>query len=172
MSNLSKLISCFSSPHAWISILQDYLPKCRPKEGVCHLDGGQDMYKICLRYHLSLEMHPKEVHEIGLREVKRIKGEMVKVCMSLIPMHAFLLSPHHTVANRVIDTCWQLTTYSQVDFVVLTINDHCLSHYTSLSLEYVHHILALNWWFKQQYSFINETSSIRPQEWKQVFSLM
>ena len=55
------------------------MPQCRPLEGLCHLDGGQELYALCLRYHLSLDMSPQEVHDVGQREVAQIRSQMEQV---------------------------------------------------------------------------------------------
>jgi uncharacterized protein (DUF885 family) len=62
--------------------LKEYLPMSRKHEGLLslyHVPNGKELYKVCLQYHLSLEMDPQEVHDIGLREVERIRNEMEKV---------------------------------------------------------------------------------------------
>ena len=48
----------------------------RPDIGVGSFDDGQDYYQACLRFHLSSNMTAAEVRDIGLSEVKRIKGLM------------------------------------------------------------------------------------------------
>ena len=60
-------------------VLQDYMPKCRPAEGVCTMTGGEEFYQQCLKFHLSLNVSPKNIHELGRREVYRIQQEMKQV---------------------------------------------------------------------------------------------
>ncbi|KAK7473389.1 hypothetical protein BaRGS_00035362 [Batillaria attramentaria] len=49
-----------------------YFRSLRPSECAASLPHGLSMYQQCLNFHLSCEMSPKEVHELGLREVDRI----------------------------------------------------------------------------------------------------
>jgi uncharacterized protein (DUF885 family) len=56
----------------------EILPKARPQEkpGIMHIPGGSEAYAKLIRVHTSLDLTPAEVHQIGLREVARINGEM------------------------------------------------------------------------------------------------
>ncbi|KAL5005456.1 hypothetical protein ScPMuIL_018912 [Solemya velum] len=56
-------------------ITYEYLPQTRSEYGVGAWGNGE-FYKACLRWHLSVDMGPEEVHDIGRREVERIKSEM------------------------------------------------------------------------------------------------
>ncbi|KAK7450691.1 hypothetical protein BaRGS_00039897 [Batillaria attramentaria] len=49
-----------------------YFYKLRPSESILSLPDGEKMYQQCLNFHLSCEMTPEEVHELGLTEVERI----------------------------------------------------------------------------------------------------
>ena len=40
------------------------------------LDGGNDYYAYLLRYFTTTDMTPREIHELGLAEARRIRGEM------------------------------------------------------------------------------------------------
>uniref|UniRef100_K1PYE7 Uncharacterized protein n=1 Tax=Magallana gigas TaxID=29159 RepID=K1PYE7_MAGGI len=62
---------------------QTYFKHLRPKFGVNSWDNGTEFYKACLRWHLSLDITPDEVHEKGLSEVKRISSEMKKIMVKL-----------------------------------------------------------------------------------------
>ena len=55
------------------------MPNTRKEYGVYEWDPTHEYYKSCLKWHLSFEMTPEEVHEIGLKEVDRITKEMHKV---------------------------------------------------------------------------------------------
>lgn len=56
-----------------------YLPACRDTAGVWDTPGGADWYQERVRWFTTTDLTADEVHEIGLREVARIRGEMQKV---------------------------------------------------------------------------------------------
>ena len=55
------------------------MPHTRSEYGVYAWDPSNNYYKACLKWHLSFEMSPEDVHQVGLNEVDRISGEMGKV---------------------------------------------------------------------------------------------
>lgn len=64
-------------------IINEYIPVTRSGLGVSTLSNGAEYYKACLRWHLSYDMSPEDVHQVGLNEVERIHGEMVKIVRKL-----------------------------------------------------------------------------------------
>ena len=56
----------------------DYLPAARPP-GIGALPGGKQVYSRLAQHFTTTELTPDEIHEIGLREVARIRGEMETV---------------------------------------------------------------------------------------------
>jgi len=56
----------------------DYLPAARPP-GIGSLPGGKQVYSRLAQHFTTTELTPDEIHEIGLREVARIRGEMEAV---------------------------------------------------------------------------------------------
>jgi uncharacterized protein (DUF885 family) len=56
--------------------IEDYLPAARDREGVWQLPQGEAMYSFAARQHTTTDLTPKEIHEVGLREVSRIRAEM------------------------------------------------------------------------------------------------
>jgi len=58
---------------------EKYLPGCFPRAGVWQIPGGQDFYAFRCRRFTTTDLTSKEIHQIGLREVKRIRVEMRKV---------------------------------------------------------------------------------------------
>lgn len=54
----------------------EYMPACRQREGITSVPGGDDYYRFLIRYFTTTDLSPKEIHEIGLEETKRIRGEM------------------------------------------------------------------------------------------------
>jgi prolyl oligopeptidase len=55
----------------------EYLPACFPEVGAWQMPRGKDAYAYLVRYHTTTNMTPQQVHDIGLREVARIRGEML-----------------------------------------------------------------------------------------------
>ena len=53
----------------------EYLPAARPP-GIGALPGGKQVYSRLSQHFTTTELTPDEIHEIGLREVARIRGEM------------------------------------------------------------------------------------------------
>ena len=56
----------------------EYLPAARPP-GIGALPGGKQVYSRLAQHFTTTELTPDEIHEIGLREVARIRGEMETV---------------------------------------------------------------------------------------------
>ena len=57
----------------------EYLPSCRDSVGIWDTPGGAEWYQQRIRWFTTTELTADEIHEIGLREVARIRGEMEKV---------------------------------------------------------------------------------------------
>lgn len=62
-----------------LRLLQVYLPNTRPGYGAGSLQGGLDYYKEALKWYLTVDMTPDQVHELGLQEVDRITKLMENV---------------------------------------------------------------------------------------------
>lgn len=57
----------------------EYLPASRTTSGIGSLPNGQELYKAYAKSWTTTEKAPAEIHELGLKEVARIKSEMEKV---------------------------------------------------------------------------------------------
>jgi len=55
------------------------MTKTRPAVGLSCLPNGEAHYQQCLNYHTTTTMTPKEVHDLGLREVDRIMSKIHKI---------------------------------------------------------------------------------------------
>ncbi|WP_136163483.1 DUF885 domain-containing protein [Sphingomonas flavalba] len=55
---------------------KDYLPRARDTIGAREMTNGDRYYAYLVRKFTTTDMTPDQVHEIGLSEVKRIRGEM------------------------------------------------------------------------------------------------
>lgn len=55
---------------------EEYLPKATARIGASTLPEGNAFYQAQIERHTTLTLTPKEIHEIGLKEVARIEAEM------------------------------------------------------------------------------------------------
>ncbi|HEV2532735.1 DUF885 domain-containing protein [Phenylobacterium sp.] len=62
---------------AFLAFLQtEYLPASRPALGIRSLAGGEAYYRWLVADHTTTDLTPDQIHQIGLDEVARIRGEM------------------------------------------------------------------------------------------------
>jgi uncharacterized protein (DUF885 family) len=57
-------------------VVNDYLPAAWDQVGIWQLPNGAAMYASATRHNTTTDLSPQEIHEIGLKEVKRIRAEM------------------------------------------------------------------------------------------------
>lgn len=57
----------------------DYAPQGRAEYGIWVVPGGENRYRFAVRNQTTTNLSPEEVHEIGLRNVAEIEGEMLKI---------------------------------------------------------------------------------------------
>ena len=68
------VIPAFRKLHEfWI---EEYFPKTRESVGLSDLPDGYEWYQYNVRQQTTTDFSPEEIHQIGLNEVKRIRGEM------------------------------------------------------------------------------------------------
>jgi uncharacterized protein (DUF885 family) len=60
-------------------LVKDYLPKCRDTVGIWDTPGGDAWYQQRIHWHTTTNLTADQIHELGLKEVERIRGEMQKV---------------------------------------------------------------------------------------------
>ncbi|HEY5823008.1 MAG TPA: DUF885 domain-containing protein [Cyclobacteriaceae bacterium] len=60
-------------------LITTYLPAGRETVGISALPNGRETFDYLIKYHTTTNMTAPEIHELGKREVERIKGEMEKV---------------------------------------------------------------------------------------------
>ncbi len=58
---------------------EEYAPSCNKKVGTNSLPGGSDYYAHRVRLFTTTDLSPDDVHNLGLREVARIRAEMEEV---------------------------------------------------------------------------------------------
>jgi uncharacterized protein (DUF885 family) len=56
-----------------------YIPACRDSIAATALPNGAAAYAYHVRWQTTTNLQPQQIHEIGLSEVKRIRGEMDKI---------------------------------------------------------------------------------------------
>ena len=59
--------------------VSEYLPACYDQVGAWQLPHGAELYAYFVRNYTTTKETPEEVHQIGLKEVARINGEMDRI---------------------------------------------------------------------------------------------
>lgn len=72
-----KLIPSFQALYNYLST--DYLAASRATSGISAITDGDKYYKTLIKGYTTTDMTADEIHELGLKEVARIKIEMEKV---------------------------------------------------------------------------------------------
>lgn len=60
-------------------VKNEYLPVCRKDAGLWALPDGKERYENEIKNYTTLDLTADEIHNIGLKEVERIQGEMEKL---------------------------------------------------------------------------------------------
>lgn len=61
----------------WLKVYKsEYLANCQKEVGAQALARGDDYYKSRIKYHTSTDLGAREIHQIGLSQVSRIRREM------------------------------------------------------------------------------------------------
>jgi len=58
---------------------KEYLPGARETLGASELPGGERFYRAQIRRYATVDMSPREIHDLGLEQVARIRSEMQDV---------------------------------------------------------------------------------------------
>jgi uncharacterized protein (DUF885 family) len=66
----------------YVYLVNTYIPACRESIAATALPDGAAAYAYHIRWETTVNLTPQRIHEIGLAEVKRIRGEMDKVIQS------------------------------------------------------------------------------------------
>ncbi len=64
-------------------VKEEYAPQGRSEPGVWSLPDGEARYAYLVKSSTTTSMTPEEIHQLGLREVARIEGEMLAVAKKL-----------------------------------------------------------------------------------------
>ncbi|CAN5210445.1 DUF885 domain-containing protein [soil metagenome] len=73
----SRVKPAFRKLHAWLT--ETYVPQARRSIAMKDLPDGQEWYAMRVRQMTTTDMQPREIHELGLSEVRRIRAEMDEV---------------------------------------------------------------------------------------------
>ncbi len=73
----TKVIPAYLKLHQFFE--DSYLPACRSSIGIKDINNGKKYYEYLARKFTTTTLTPQEIHNIGLREVARIKTEMEAV---------------------------------------------------------------------------------------------
>lgn len=57
----------------------EYIPASFDQVGIWQVPRGGDLYALQVRNHTTTNLTPDQIHELGLSEVKRIRGEMSRI---------------------------------------------------------------------------------------------
>lgn len=76
----SQILPAF---HRLRDMMAAQLPKATDDAGMWRLPGGEAAYRVRLHAQTTTDLSPEEIHQIGLREVARIEGEMDRILRNL-----------------------------------------------------------------------------------------
>ncbi len=64
-------------------VQEEYLPASRSEVGIWAVPEGEERYAFYVRHFTTTELSPDEIHQVGLRELAKIRGEMEEVMRKL-----------------------------------------------------------------------------------------
>ena len=70
----ASIVPAFARLHEFL--VSTYLPACRETPGISSLPDGPALYDYLVRWETTTDLTPKQIHEIGLAEVRRIRAAM------------------------------------------------------------------------------------------------
>ena len=70
----TRIVPAYQALRAFF--VKEYLPACFDQVGLWQIPRGDEAYAFLARLHTTTSLTPQEIHDIGLREVARIRGEM------------------------------------------------------------------------------------------------
>jgi uncharacterized protein (DUF885 family) len=77
----SKVLPAYRRLHDYLA--QEYLPNARTSVGWSDLPSGDLWYAYLVRYHTTTELTPDQVHDLGLREVARLRANLAGLQVAL-----------------------------------------------------------------------------------------
>ena len=73
----NDVFSAYESLYSFF--IEDYLPNCRETIACADFPNGKDYYQYLIKRYTTTDLKAREIHNIGLKEVERIKDEMKEV---------------------------------------------------------------------------------------------
>ncbi len=73
----AQVVPAYRKLHGFLT--EKYIPGCRETIGMKDLPDGEAWYQYNIKQMTTTDLTPRQIHDIGLSEVKRIRGEMDKV---------------------------------------------------------------------------------------------
>ena len=73
----TKIIPAFRALEKFLK--EEYLPASRTSSGISAIPRGAEFYRTQIKAFTTTELNAEEIHQLGLREVARLLGEMNKV---------------------------------------------------------------------------------------------
>ncbi len=58
---------------------QEYAPHARKTAGLGAVPGGSDLYRYYVKYHTTTDMTPRQIHELGLAQVREISSQLAAI---------------------------------------------------------------------------------------------
>jgi len=106
----------FARLHAFLA--EKYLPGARKATAATALPDGQAWYAWRVKTETSTDLTPREIHDIGLAEVKRIRSEMERVkgetgFKGSLPEFLSFCAPIQSSSSRTKRTCCAPTATSR-----------------------------------------------------------
>ncbi len=73
----AEIVPAYSKFHMFF--VNEYLPACPEQVGIWQAPRGEEMYAFFAREHTTTDLTPEQIHEIGVKEVERIRAQMLRV---------------------------------------------------------------------------------------------
>jgi uncharacterized protein (DUF885 family) len=77
----ADVVPAYRRLHAFF--VNEYLPACRATDGIWDTPGGEAWYQQRIQWFTTTGLTADQIHDIGLAEVARIRGEMQKIIDSV-----------------------------------------------------------------------------------------
>lgn len=185
-----SLVSCVIASHVEPALrslhaylLDEYMPLCRSSIGLGDVAGGDAIYAAALRLHATIPIKPEVAHEMGLREVGRLKQLLDKEKFSSGPsildrdeiqerrnFNRTFIVPSHLPAFR---GCagvpyaywyrWYIFDYLPMDLnrlpSALGISSSLVGRYTAAMLVIDTGIHAKGWTYDQAVAYMRENTA-------------